>query len=109
MSLKVNVCDNLTTFYLNFNVFFFFNEIPDTSLKDGLFHEFKKHGKVTSVQIHGASEERYGLVFFRQQEDQEKALSASKGKLFFGMQIDVTAWTGPGEFFFCLFFGSIKE
>ena len=68
----------------------------DTSLKDGLFHEFKKHGKVTSVQIHGASEERYGLVFFRQQEDQEKALGASKGKLFFGMQIDVTAWNGPG-------------
>ncbi|XP_068198898.1 msx2-interacting protein isoform X1 [Antennarius striatus] len=67
----------------------------DTSLKDGLFHEFKKHGKVTSVQIHGASEERYGLVFFRQQEDQEKALGASKGKLFFGMQIDVTAWSGP--------------
>lgn len=71
--------------------------ILDTSLKDGLFHEFKKHGKVTSVQIHGASEERYGLVFFRQQEDQEKALSASKGKLFFGMQIDVTAWHGPGR------------
>ncbi|XP_072558494.1 msx2-interacting protein isoform X1 [Paramormyrops kingsleyae] len=67
----------------------------DTSLKDGLFHEFKKYGKVTSVQIHGASEERYGLVFFRQQEDQEKALCASKGKLFFGMQIDVTAWNGP--------------
>lgn len=69
---------------------------PDTSLKDGLFHEFKKYGKVTSVQIHGASEERYGLVFFRQQEDQEKALGASKGKLFFGMQIEVTAWNGPG-------------
>ncbi|XP_077007285.1 msx2-interacting protein isoform X2 [Tamandua tetradactyla] len=67
----------------------------DTSLKDGLFHEFKKFGKVTSVQIHGTSEERYGLVFFRQQEDQEKALTASKGKLFFGMQIDVTAWIGP--------------
>ncbi|XP_031724596.1 msx2-interacting protein isoform X2 [Anarrhichthys ocellatus] len=67
----------------------------DTSLKDGLFHEFKKHGKVTSVQIHGALEERYGLVFFRQQEDQEKALGASKGKLFFGMQIEVTIWNGP--------------
>ncbi|XP_035242678.1 msx2-interacting protein-like isoform X2 [Anguilla anguilla] len=67
----------------------------DTSLKDGLFHEFKKYGKVTSVQIHGALEERYGLVFFRQQEDQEKALGASKGKLFFGMQIEVTAWNGP--------------
>ena len=69
----------------------------DTSLKDGLFHEFKKHGKVTSVQIHGASEDRYGLVFFRQQEDQEKALSVSKGKLFFGMLIEVTAWNGPGK------------
>ncbi|KAM8868130.1 msx2-interacting protein isoform 1-T1 [Synchiropus picturatus] len=67
----------------------------DTSLKDGLFHEFKKHGKVTSVQIHGASEDRYGLVFFRQQEDQEKALSVSKGKLFFGMLIEVTAWNRP--------------
>lgn len=69
----------------------------DTSLKDGLFHEFKKYGKVTSVQIHGASEDRYGLVFFRQQEDQEKALSVSKGKLFFGMLIEVTAWNGPGK------------
>ncbi|XP_041702338.1 msx2-interacting protein isoform X2 [Coregonus clupeaformis] len=68
----------------------------DTSLKDGLFHEFKKYGKVTSVQIHGALEERYGLVFFRQQEDQEKALGASKGKLFFGMQIEVIVWNGPG-------------
>lgn len=71
--------------------------LTDTSLKDGLFHEFKKHGKVTSVQIHGASEDRYGLVFFRQQEDQEKALTVSKGKLFFGMQIEVTAWNGPGK------------
>ncbi|MEQ2250389.1 hypothetical protein ILYODFUR_000214 [Ilyodon furcidens] len=67
----------------------------DTSLKDGLFHEFKKYGKVNSVQIHGTSEDRYGLVFFRQQEDQEKALSVSKGKLFFGMLIEVTAWNGP--------------
>lgn len=74
--------------------------LSDTSLKDGLFHEFKKYGKVTSVQIHGASEERYGLVFFRQQEDQEKALNVSKGKLFFGMLIEVTAWNGPGEGFF---------
>ncbi|XP_055748447.1 msx2-interacting protein-like isoform X2 [Salvelinus fontinalis] len=68
----------------------------DTSLKDGLFHEFKKYGKVTSVQINGALEERYGLVFFRQQEDQEKALGVSKGKLFFGMQIEVIIWNGPG-------------
>lgn len=53
------------------------------------------------MQIHGASEERYGLVFFRQQEDQEKALSVSKGKLFFGMLIEVTAWNGPGKSSLC--------
>lgn len=52
---------------------------------------------MTSVQIHGASEDRYGLVFFRQQEDQEKALTVSKGKLFFGMLIEVIAWNGPGK------------
>ncbi|CAJ0936551.1 unnamed protein product [Ranitomeya imitator] len=67
----------------------------DSSLKDGLYHEFKKYGTVNVVQLHGASTERYGLVFFRQQEDQEKAINASKGKLFFGMQIEVTAWEGP--------------
>jgi hypothetical protein len=82
----------------------------DTSLKDGLFHEFKKHGKVTSVQIHGATEDRYGLVFFRQQEDQEKALTVSKGKLFFGMLIEVTAWNGPGALshFFSLKWGETR-
>lgn len=51
------------------HIIIFFLPSIDTSLKDGLFHEFKKHGKVTSVQIHGATEDRYGLVFFRQQED----------------------------------------
>ncbi|XP_073426313.1 msx2-interacting protein-like isoform X2 [Dendrobates tinctorius] len=66
----------------------------ESSLKNGLYHEFKKYGTVTLVQIHGVSEERYGLVFFRQQEDQEKALNR-KGKLFFGLQIEVTAWVGP--------------
>lgn len=87
----------LVSTLLKMSVGLFCFSFIDTSLKDGLFHEFKKHGKVTSVQIHGASEDRYGLVFFRQQEDQEKALTVSKGKLFFGMLIEVTAWNGPGK------------
>lgn len=37
----------------------------DTSLRDGLFHEYKKHGKVTSVQVLGQGEERYSVVSFR--------------------------------------------
>ncbi|XP_075046151.1 msx2-interacting protein-like isoform X2 [Mixophyes fleayi] len=67
----------------------------DTSLKDGLFFEFKKYGRMTSVQIHGERDERYGLVFFRQQEDRQNALNASKSKRFLGMQIEVTAWEKP--------------
>ena len=39
--------------------------LVDTSLRDGLFHEYKKHGKVTSVQVLGQGEERYSVVSFR--------------------------------------------
>ena len=38
---------------------------PDTSLRDGLFHEYKKHGKVTSVNVFGQSEDRYAIVSFK--------------------------------------------
>lgn len=37
----------------------------DTSLRDGLFHEYKKHGKVTGIQIVGQGEDRSAVVSFR--------------------------------------------
>lgn len=39
--------------------------ITDTSLKDGLFHEYKKHGKVTVVKVIGQGTERYAVVCFK--------------------------------------------
>lgn len=37
----------------------------DTSLRDGLFHEYKKHGKVTGVVIEGKEASRSAIVSFR--------------------------------------------
>lgn len=66
----------------------------DTSLKDGLFHEYKKHGKVTVVKVIGQGTERYAVVCFKKPEDVEKALEVSKDKLFFGCKIEVTSHEG---------------
>lgn len=66
----------------------------DTSLKDGLFHEYKKHGKVTWVKVVGQSQERYALVCFKKPEDVEKALEVSQDKLFFGCKIEVQPYQG---------------
>jgi RNA recognition motif-containing protein len=66
----------------------------DTSLKDGLFHEYKKHGKVTWVKVVGQSHERYALVCFKKPEDVEKALEVSQDKLFFGCKIEVQPYQG---------------
>lgn len=66
----------------------------DTSLKDGLFHEYKKHGKVTVVKVIGQGTDRYAVVCFKKPEDVEKALEVSKDKLFFGCKIEVKAHEG---------------
>lgn len=66
----------------------------DTSLKDGLFHEYKKHGKVTWVKVVGQSSERYALVCFKKPDDVEKALEVSHDKLFFGCKIEVAPYQG---------------
>ncbi|XP_037903936.1 protein split ends isoform X2 [Hermetia illucens] len=66
----------------------------DTSLKDGLFHEYKKHGKVTWVKVVGQNAERYALVCFKKPEDVEKALEVSQDKLFFGCKIEVEPYQG---------------
>ncbi|KAJ6633613.1 Protein split ends, partial [Pseudolycoriella hygida] len=66
----------------------------DTSLKDGLFHEYKKHGKVTWVKVVGQSSERYALVCFKKADDVDKALEVSHDKLFFGCKIEVEPYQG---------------
>ncbi|XP_046673537.1 protein split ends isoform X3 [Homalodisca vitripennis] len=66
----------------------------DTSLKDGLFHEYKKHGKVTWVKVVGQGSDRYALVCFKKPDDVEKALQVSHDKLFFGCKIEVAPYQG---------------
>lgn len=68
--------------------------MTDTSLKDGLFHEYKKHGKVTWVKVVGQGSDRYALVCFKKPEDVEKALQVSHDKLFFGCKIEVAPYQG---------------
>ncbi|XP_056009969.1 uncharacterized protein LOC125649803 isoform X3 [Ostrea edulis] len=74
------------------------NHLPlrstDTSLRDGLFHEYKKYGKVNAVLVAGAGEERYAVVSFRKPEDAVKALTASQDKVFFGSKIKVAQHEG---------------
>ncbi|XP_060522030.1 protein split ends isoform X2 [Cylas formicarius] len=65
----------------------------DTSLKDGLFHEYKKHGKVTWVKVVGQAADRYAIVCFKKPEDADKALEVSYDKLFFGCKIEVAPYT----------------
>ena len=38
---------------------------PDSSLRDGLFHEYKKYGKVTSVSVIGSGSDRHAVVSFK--------------------------------------------
>lgn len=66
----------------------------DTSLKDGLFHEYKKHGKVTWVKIVGQGSDRHAIVCFKKPEDVDKALEVSYDKLFFGCKIEVAPYQG---------------
>ncbi|CAH1406626.1 unnamed protein product [Nezara viridula] len=66
----------------------------DTSLKDGLYHEYKKHGKVTWVKVVGQGVDRYALVSFKKPEDVDKALQVSHDKLFFGCKIEVAPYQG---------------
>lgn len=37
----------------------------DTSIKDALFHEFKKVGEIVNIKILGTEKDRYALLKFR--------------------------------------------
>lgn len=62
----------------------------ETSLREGLFHDYKKHGKVMAVRLLGSGNDRFAVVCFKKPEDAEKALDASREKLFFGVKIQVS-------------------
>ncbi|XP_078373416.1 uncharacterized protein LOC144657012 isoform X2 [Oculina patagonica] len=61
----------------------------DGSLRDGLYHEFKKHGDVSRIFVNGQGSSRYAIVHFRRPEDAERALEACRGKMFLGAEMDL--------------------
>ncbi|XP_039251148.2 uncharacterized protein LOC120328686 isoform X2 [Styela clava] len=65
-----------------------------TSLRDGVFHEFKKYGKVKSVLIRGEGVDRHALVLFRTAAEANKAVSHAKTKLLFGAAIEASIYEG---------------
>lgn len=81
------------------------NHLPlrssDTNLREGLFHEYKKHGKITSVHVRGQGEDRSCIITFKKIEDAQKAYASSKGKVFFGTPIFVSLHEGLGKFVLC--------
>lgn len=39
--------------------------VLDSSVRDGLYHEFKKHGDVSRIFVNGQGSSRYAIVHFR--------------------------------------------
>ena len=62
------------------------NHVGDQSMKEGIFHEFKKFGiGDISVHLFGRDDDRYGVVYFRNIEDAREAKRAieRRGRLAF--------------------------
>ena len=75
----------------------FFRFPTDTSLRDGLFHEYKRFGKVMSVTLKGEKEQRIAVVTFKKADDAQKAYEQSIGHVFFGKKIQVQQHNGFNE------------
>ena len=67
---------------------------PDTSLRDGLFHEYKRFGKVMSVTLKGEKEDRIAVVTFKKADDAAKAYQQSIERVFFGKKIQCEQHSG---------------
>lgn len=59
------ICKNCLKRFCSETLIVYFFLHADTSLRDGLFHEYKKYGKVNAVLVAGVGEERYAIVSFR--------------------------------------------
>lgn len=68
-------------------------------MREGLFHEYKKHGKITSLVIKGTGPSRTAHITFKLSEDAEKAFEHSKGKVFFGVAVRAELVDGLGKIY----------
>ncbi|XP_065061229.1 msx2-interacting protein-like isoform X2 [Rhopilema esculentum] len=68
----------------------------DGSIKDALFHEFKKVGEIVNIKILGTEKDRYALIKFRRSEDAEKSLQ-SNNKTFLGNEMKISIFKGENK------------
>nr|CAB3266529.1 msx2-interacting protein [Phallusia mammillata] len=64
------------------------------NLREGIYHEFKKCGKVKSVVIRGDNNNRHALVLFRNASEANKSVNHAKSKLLFGAAIEAAIYEG---------------
>ena len=57
--------------------------LTDSNIKDGLYHEFKKYGRIISVRVFDQGIGRYAIVYFKKPEEAERALNESKVRFHF--------------------------
>ncbi|XP_044167630.1 msx2-interacting protein-like isoform X3 [Acropora millepora] len=70
----------------------------DNSVRDGLYHEFKKYGDVTRIYVNGQGSSRYAIIHFRRPEDAERGYEACRGKMFLGAEMDLQYYTQDDRF-----------
>ncbi|KRZ74419.1 Uncharacterized protein T10_3403, partial [Trichinella papuae] len=63
------------------------NRSSDSSIKSGLYHKFKRLGKVMDVKVIGFRSNRYAILHFENKETAQAAVQKARNDLFFGKPI----------------------
>lgn len=70
----------------------------ETTVREAIFHEFKKYGKILSILIMDEYGERTALVSFRRSDDAERAYDNAKGLSVCGIRIRAELADGCGKY-----------
>ncbi|KRY56320.1 Uncharacterized protein T03_13989 [Trichinella britovi] len=60
------------------------NHSSDFNIKSGLYHKFKRLGKVTDVKVIGFRSDRYAILHFENKETAQAVVRNARNDLFFG-------------------------
>ncbi|OUC48044.1 hypothetical protein D917_06471 [Trichinella nativa] len=63
------------------------NHSSDFNIKSGLYHKFKRLGKVTDVKVIGFRSDRYAILHFENKETAQAVVRNARNDLFFGKPI----------------------
>ncbi|KAH7642214.1 hypothetical protein HUG17_5259 [Dermatophagoides farinae] len=71
------------------------HRLTDSNIKDSLFYEFKRHGKIVNTFIRGQGFDRFAVVVFSKPEEAERAVKESNDKQFLGSRVEITLCDYP--------------